>query len=725
MSRVLACAGLAFLLAGLTAHAADPTAPPNRLTVALLVFADKTGEPESAHWRYSLPGMVASPLQEVKAIRIYPAEACAYGLRQLQLKAGDPVNASQARKIGEIIEARRVVWGEYRRQGQTWKVTAHVLNVATGKESPELSASSGDWFEVRDRLAGKILRDLAITPTDTERARMKIRFTTSPAALELYGQAYALQAAHKPLVEIERCSRQAVAADPRCAVAHAALAADLFNQGKMEEGSQEIHEALKLQPELARVHYILGKVLFLQNKPEAAVKEFREAIRLDPDEPGYLDGLAEYHASQAEWMPALARLDEARRLNPVAADVLASMGCYYACQGERAKALRALKDAECLGLDDVNAEQMTSQAYDRLHEVALAVAHYEKFLTLARGMGVNPKMVNQIAQRLQALQDSLKPVFVNAAEPQAYSEQSLREAMQLRLSAEELALVNSPLASTPEMKRWADELTRGVADDLHKARALYEALARHLDPGPGGVRTARETYADWRKPQASFRCQEYARLYVALARDVGLKAFFVLVARDFEGQTVCHACAGVLLDGKALLVDPGYRWFGVPHQHFVFQDDYQAVVTQLNQSSELSLNRLAVKLQPDSAISQFNLASQLLTLGQWKEGESVLQTALKLDSESWIAHAIQGFVARHDGQLELAVTHLRKAVELSPLDAGIRFQLGSVLWKQGWLSEAREEFRAGLKNGPDAKQEADARHAIAMINEKLGAENAP
>jgi hypothetical protein len=32
---------------------------------------------------------------------MYPAEASEYGLRQLKLKAGEPMDATQARKIGE------------------------------------------------------------------------------------------------------------------------------------------------------------------------------------------------------------------------------------------------------------------------------------------------------------------------------------------------------------------------------------------------------------------------------------------------------------------------------------------------------------------------------------------------------------------------------------------------------------------------------------------------
>jgi tetratricopeptide (TPR) repeat protein/TolB-like protein len=709
----------------LTARAEDSDASDQRLTVALLSFADKTGDPKSAHWRYSLPRAVGAPLREAKSLRIYPADACDYGLRKLKLKAGDPVNAAQAKKIGEIIEARRVVRGEYRRKGNEWTVTAYVLNVATGEESAALSATAGDWFDVCDRVAGKILRELGIESiSQTEDVRKRIRFTTSAIALEFYSQSYALQTEGKPFAEMERYSRQAVATDPRCAEMRIGLAADLLNQGKLEEGSQEIQEALKLKPESSRVQMALGMLMLFQGKPEVAGKHFREAIRLNPDDPDIHARLAEYHASQGGWTQAMVSLQEALRLNPVSATYHAQLGRTYARQGERTKALMEIGRAEALGLEEVNDEQMIFEAYVKLNDIPRAVVHGEKFLTLARGQGINPKLVNPIAGRLEKLKASLTPVFVNAVEPKAYSEQSLNEALSARLSAEELALVNLPLDSTPEMKRWAEELTDGASNDQEKARKLHDALACHLDPGSGGSRTARQTFADWRKPQASFRCQEYARLYVALARDVGLKAFYVKVDRDFEDETVLHSCAGVLLDGKGLLVDPTYRWFGVPHKQFVFQDDYLAIVNHLNQIGDLALLRLAVKLQPDSALSQFNLAMKLMASKQLEEARQVLQTALKLDSESWLAFGTQGRMAGHEGQLELALTQLRKAAELNPRDATVQYSLARVLLDRGQLQESREAFRACLKYRPDPTQEADARHAIAVINERVGPENA-
>ena len=149
----------------------------------------------------------------------------------------------------------------------------------------------------------------------------------------------------------------------------------------------------------------------------------------------------------------------------------------------------------------------------------------------------------------------------------------------------EYKLVINPLASTPAMDRWAQELTRGATNDLDRARKIFDALARHLDTGEAGTRTAQEVFAAWNDPAQSFCCQEYAKLYIALARAVGVKAFYVHLEKDYSGDIVYHDCAAVFIGDKALLVDPAYQWFGAPHKEYVVLDDVQAIAHHYYQPS--------------------------------------------------------------------------------------------------------------------------------------------
>ena len=72
---------------------------------------------------------------------------------------------------------------------------------------------------------------------------------------------------------------------------------------------------------------------------------------------------------------------------------------------------------------------------------------------------------------------------------------------------------------------------------------------------------------------------------MALARAVGVKAFYVHLEEDYSGEIVYHDCAAVFVGGKALLVDPAYQWFGAPHKQYVVLDDLQAIAHQYYQPS--------------------------------------------------------------------------------------------------------------------------------------------
>ena len=256
----------------------------------------------------------------------------------------------------------------------------------------------------------------------------------------------------------------------------------------------------------------------------------------------------------------------------------------------------------------VNAEQIIWQGYAALHETPLALEHLERFIKLARKEGLAPQLVDYMEECGRELRARLTPHEISAAPPRSYTAQTLDAALRERLTREEYKQVINPLASTPAMDRWAQELARGATNDLGKARKIFDALARHLDTGEAGTRTAQEVFAVWNDPAQSFCCQEYAKLYVALARAVGVKAFYVHLEKDYSGEVVYHDCAAVFAEDKALLVDPAYQWFGAPHKEYLVLDDLQAVAHHYYQPSGkanlVARCRLAAKLHPDTAWGQ-------------------------------------------------------------------------------------------------------------------------
>src|SRR5690349_15328833 len=78
-----------------------------RLTVSLLFLYNGTREPAQDHWQYGFDRLIRGALKEVKGLRVRSVIKPAY--RQLHLNTSSALSIGQARKLGEIIEAGRVI----------------------------------------------------------------------------------------------------------------------------------------------------------------------------------------------------------------------------------------------------------------------------------------------------------------------------------------------------------------------------------------------------------------------------------------------------------------------------------------------------------------------------------------------------------------------------------------------------------------------------------------
>jgi tetratricopeptide (TPR) repeat protein len=696
-----------------------PLLSSNRLTVAILGFENKTGNPSNAFWDVAIGRLVGGQLEEVKSLRLLPG--LEYALRQINKKKGDHLETADAARAGRFIEARRVIWGSYQLKHDQRSVTVHVLNPASGKES-DFTATDADWFALRDQLVKKILKELSLQPTTAERKKMSDDFTSSSKVLEFLAKAITSSQAHHPLAEAEKYARQAADADTNSPYAQDILAQVMGNQGNLKEAEKAARRAIQLEPDLASAWLDLGILLEIGGNFEEAETFLQKAAHLDPDSDDAWERLGELRAQQSSYSQAIDYFDRAVQLNPFSATIHARLAAIYAYQGQRELALSQLKVAEPLA-DPENGsdEQSLGQTYDTLSDTSSAITHYENFISEAKREGLNPSAMAEFGPRLKYLKQSLTPAYVVASQPKEYSSAELAQFLQQKLSPAELGLITNPIACTPQMDRWAHELTPGATNDFARAKALFDGLAKHVDTGIRGWRTAEETFALWDTPGISLVCEDYALLYVALGRAVGIKAYEVYVEEDYDGKQVTHACAGVFLDGKALLVDPAYNWFGVPHKKFTVLDDVQATAAYLcSPPVRLELAQIAARLDPGSDIIQLNVASALIGAQRWPEARRVLSKAFPPEKHGWFADMARGEIELNDEHLKLAADLFEKAISENENCGQAYFGLGYVFLKQGSLKKARLNLRKSLALLINNEMSEQARIAIAQINEEIG-----
>jgi tetratricopeptide (TPR) repeat protein len=696
----------------------------DRVTVAILPPQNLSGDTNETHWKYSVPIFIEDEIEEVKSVRPLPDSSIEFAYHTLKLKWGEALTPEQARQLGEVIEAGWVVWGAYEKESDKWRLKMQMMNVKNGKVSKLPTASSTNWFEMDSAIAGAVLHELGVTPTRDEEERMKHPPTSSAEAFELLSRFYELGSGHsaEPISVIEADLRRVVDLDPNCVRAQSGLAHFLLIESRLDEAAEMGNRAIKTRPDDATAHFDLGTVYLVEHLLSFARAEFVKTLRLRPDDAESYVLLAEILLSQGESKEALSDLKKAESLAPYDALTHVELAIAYLSLDEKDTALAELKVAEQCDLGtDINLYQTLGKMYAELNEIPKAVEYAEKYAAGAKAFSLPSATIQAADETVATLKASLSPHFVSVSPPQVFTPDELESALKSKLSIEEYQSVTNPITSTPEMKKWAEQLAGDSSDDEEKAKRLYYGLPHHLGlTEAAGRRTAEEAFRDRANLGAPFTCQEYSLLYVALARDVGLKAYFVTVETDYKKRNIPpHACAGVCIGGKALLVDPAYQWFGVPHEKYEFQNDFQMMGIYLAQLEDMAKGKAAARIAPDSAYVEFFLAGTLSRFGELKGARQALDAGLKLSPDSCLALCAQGDVEEDEGHWDDAASHLQQCVILVPDFAQAHFMLARALTGQKKFKEARDEYRTYLGLQTDPQDAASATAALTQIEDYL------
>src|SRR5438128_1668566 len=232
------------------------TAPPPSQSIAVLPFANLSGEPDKDYFSDGLAEGVAHALAPLRALRI---AAHASGLA---FKGG----TLEPREIAKRLGVETVLEGGVRRAGEELQVTVRLVGVADGTErwAARYDRALTDVFAVLAEIATHVAGALGVSPTDTEQGALARPPTTDVPAYDSYLQGR--QLAHQLLRRSQESARmlfeQAIAQDATFARAHAGLAtshAMMFqywdsSQANVQAADGASARAVELGPDLADAH---------------------------------------------------------------------------------------------------------------------------------------------------------------------------------------------------------------------------------------------------------------------------------------------------------------------------------------------------------------------------------------------------------------------------------------------------------------------------------------
>jgi len=710
----------------------DAASAPQVVALARWQPVDETTFPaEELHWLYTFTGMVQAELRLVggtKVISFDRVMAETAAMEREGLTNMTPVQGFQI--LNERLESDWVVHGAMQPDGQSWTVGMRLLDREGRFVGQEFDAKGTNLFELRDQITAELLQRLAVTVSPEEREQMGKPWTTSYQALELTSRGGMLQNEGRMLPAVE-LFQQALAEDPGLVLARGFLATALYNLGREDEALSEARDGLRRNPDkysASRFHLLAGLIHRNHQRTDEARQEAVEGLRVWPDSLDLLALQATLRSDVDDHEGAAASLQKAARLAPRDPKTRALLALAQFRKGEVTNALRNLELAETLSkqaqdTDDYDLLSALAQACELSGEPATALHYYHQLLAAADEANLPESRTRFVQKRVDSLERRLEPEPVEAAPPRTYSAPQLTSALKGQLSPEELALVVNPIDSTPEMARWAAEIVGDTQGDLARARRLFDHLDSRPYAGMGSTHTAQQVFSAWTDLSQSFSCQEYAKLYVALARCVGLPAFYVHVMRDYAGTPVDHDCAIIFCEGQALLVDPAYSWFGVPHQEFRVLDDIQTIAHHALQPREgesaVMTCRVALKLDPGFEWSRMALVAALIKAEQFEVARKELDVLRRADPGDAALYKLEGALACEQGRHAEGIAWLIKAKEANPHSGDIRLVLGEALFRGGQPRAARDEFMAGLRRQHGPSNEDLAQKRLRLLDAAL------
>lgn len=298
---------------------ATSPAAPDRPVVAVLPFENLSAEAE-AYFADGVSEDIITNLTRFRDLRVI-ARSASFRFKD---RAVEPV------LLGAALEAGYLVQGSVRRAGDRVRISAQLIDAASGVHlwADSFDRGLSDIFEVQDEVARTIAAALGVQVQDValQRALKK-----SPSALDAYdlvlrARRYTRTLSAEMHAEARDQLERAVALDPSNADAHALLANVYLAEHRFETNPRPdpigralamAETASRLDPLNAQARCWLAIVHFFRGANASFEAEAARALALNPSDPEILANIGHYLAFMGAFERGLELSRRAQQLNPL------------------------------------------------------------------------------------------------------------------------------------------------------------------------------------------------------------------------------------------------------------------------------------------------------------------------------------------------------------------------------------------------------------------------
>jgi serine/threonine-protein kinase len=468
----------AFLVSLLRAHSL-----PTEKRLAVLPFRNVGGDTSEQAFVDGLVDVVTSKLTQLE--RVGGSLVVVVSPDEIRAKEiSTPADA--ARRLG----ANLIMTGSVVRAGSKPQVIVNLEDPQTlvVLRSETIEASQPDLAAE----AEKLVRLLEVEMSAGTRENLHAGDSANPEATRFYleGRGYLLRYDRAENLDLAAAAfRDAVAKDPRYALAWAGLAESLWQKFKIQkdpallsEAASDGERAVQLNGRLAAVHITMGQVKLAQGESDAAVRELQTALAYEPTNARAFRDLGDVYQNLHHDPEAEATYKKGIELRPGDAAGQIYLGRHYFNRDRLPDAELNFRRAIELMPDSYLAHSNLGAVYGRMGRYAEAVEQFEKSVAIApsarayRNLGTAYYSLKRYAEAAQAYSqaanmapgDSL--VWASLADSYRWTADLKDRAPEAYRRA--IALVNKEIATTPGDARLRARLAMYDASVGDRAAAL-------------------------------------------------------------------------------------------------------------------------------------------------------------------------------------------------------------------------------------------------------------